>query len=166
MFLLQIWLYIWHIDVQNWHIILVDISFDKYKMSFLISLINFGWKSILLDIRIATPACFLGPFDWKILFQPFTVSYMSIFSVEICSLFATSYKGSCFSIQSVTLCLFIDELSTLILKDINDQWLLIPVILLVVVVCVCFLSLGFVGVRLSIVCVFCVINFLGLEYLL
>jgi hypothetical protein len=49
--------------------------------------------------------------------------------------------GSCFYIH-VSLCLFIGELSPLILRDINSQWLLISVILVVVVmvavwVCVC-----------------------------
>jgi hypothetical protein len=29
-------------------------------------------KSILLDIRMATPASFLGPFAWKTSFYPFT----------------------------------------------------------------------------------------------
>jgi hypothetical protein len=32
-------------------------------------LTTFGWKLILLDIRMAIPACFLGPFAWKIIFQ-------------------------------------------------------------------------------------------------
>jgi hypothetical protein len=36
-------------------------------------LITFGWKSILFDIRMAIPACYLGPFAWKIVFQPFTL---------------------------------------------------------------------------------------------
>jgi hypothetical protein len=40
------------------------------SLSFLITL---GWKSILFDIRMATPACFFGPFAWKIVFQPFTL---------------------------------------------------------------------------------------------
>jgi hypothetical protein len=40
------------------------------------------------------------------------------------------------------LCVFIDELMPLILRDINDQWLLIPtnlllVLVVVVTVCVC-----------------------------
>ena len=34
-------------------------------------LITFGWKFTLFDIRIATPACFLGPFAWKFFSQPF-----------------------------------------------------------------------------------------------
>ena len=37
-------------------------------------LIDFGLTSNFLDIRIATPACFLGIFDWKIFYQPFTLS--------------------------------------------------------------------------------------------
>jgi hypothetical protein len=36
-------------------------------------LINFGWKLILLDIRVATPARFLDPFAWEALFQPFSL---------------------------------------------------------------------------------------------
>ncbi|KAL6086700.1 hypothetical protein STEG23_022235, partial [Scotinomys teguina] len=35
-------------------------------------------KSILFDIRIATPACFLSPFDWKAFSQPFTLSGLII----------------------------------------------------------------------------------------
>ena len=37
-----------------------------------------------------------------------------------------------------SLCCFIGELSSLMLRDINNQWLLVPVILLLeVIVCVC-----------------------------
>jgi hypothetical protein len=32
------------------------------SLSFLMTL---GWKSILSDIRMATPACFFIPFAWK-----------------------------------------------------------------------------------------------------
>jgi hypothetical protein len=31
-------------------------------------LMTLGWKLILLDIRMATPACFFRPFAWKIVF--------------------------------------------------------------------------------------------------
>jgi hypothetical protein len=31
-------------------------------------LITLGWKSILFDITMATPACFFRPFAWKIVF--------------------------------------------------------------------------------------------------
>ena len=33
-------------------------------------LIDFSLKSILLDVRIATPVCFLGPFDRKFFLNP------------------------------------------------------------------------------------------------
>ena len=36
-------------------------------------LLNFGWKSILLDVRKAIPACFLDPSAWKNPFKPFTL---------------------------------------------------------------------------------------------
>jgi hypothetical protein len=42
-------------------------------MSFLISFITFGLKLILFDIRMATPASFLGPFAWKIVIQTFNM---------------------------------------------------------------------------------------------
>jgi hypothetical protein len=42
-------------------------------MSFCVSFDNLGWTSILLDIRMATPVCFLHLFAWKTFFQPFTL---------------------------------------------------------------------------------------------
>ena len=36
-------------------------------------LIDFSLKSILLDITIVTAASFLGTFDWKKIFQLFTL---------------------------------------------------------------------------------------------
>jgi hypothetical protein len=37
-----------------------------------------GWKSILSDIRMATPACFFIPFAWKIVFQPFILYFLNV----------------------------------------------------------------------------------------
>ena len=51
-------------------------------------LIDISLKFILLDIRIATPACFLGPFDWKIFFPTLYSEAMSVFEVEVCFLYA------------------------------------------------------------------------------
>ena len=74
MFLLQMWvplyLEIKYSELRHHH---GEFSFDEHEISFSIFLINFCLKSILLDISIATPACFSGPFDWKILSQPFTL---------------------------------------------------------------------------------------------
>ena len=85
-------------------------------------LTDFSLKSILLDSRIATPTCFLGPFDWKTFFQPFT-QVMSVFEIKVYFLY-NQKAGSCFHIHSLSLCLFIGKLSPLIVRDINDQWLI------------------------------------------
>ena len=101
-------------------------------------LITFGWKSILLDIRMATPACFLGPFAWKLFFPTFYFEGISVFdSVFSCM---QQNAGSWLHIQSVGLCPFIGELSPLMLRDIRDQWLLLPVIFVVTgrIMFVCF----------------------------
>ena len=46
--------------------------------------------------------------------------------------------GSCLHIQSVNLCLFIGELSPLMLRDIKEKSLLLPVILLLEMeLCLC-----------------------------
>ena len=88
------------------------------KWPFLSLLIDFSLKSILLDIRIATLACFLGPFDWKIFFQPFTLRYVYV-RVKVCFLIQPK-NGSFFHISSFSLCLFVGELSPLIVRYIND----------------------------------------------
>ena len=90
-------------------------------------LIDFSLKSVLLDIRMATPTCFLGPFAWKTLSQPFTLSRCLSLWLR-CVSCKQQNVGSCFHIQSLSLCLFIGELSPLILNDINYQWLLTLVI--------------------------------------
>ena len=116
-------------------------------MSIPFLLIDFSLKSILLDIRMATPACFLGPFAWKTFSQPFTLSRCLSLWLR-CVSCKQQNVGSCFRIQSLSLCLFIGELSPLILSDINDQWLLTPVIIFLflfffcVVEFVCFPSLS------------------------
>jgi hypothetical protein len=43
--------------------------FDDCKVYLSKSFDRFGWTSILLDFRIETPACFLGPFSWKPFFN-------------------------------------------------------------------------------------------------
>ena len=61
--------WIFRIESSSWRILLL-LSMKCHSLSFLISL---GWKSILSDIRMATPACFFRTFTWKIVFQPFTL---------------------------------------------------------------------------------------------
>ena len=44
--------------------------------------IGFRCKSSMLDSRIPTPACFLGPFNWKFFPNPLSES-ISISEVEV-----------------------------------------------------------------------------------
>ena len=53
------------------------------KCPFLSHLIDFILKSTLIDIRIATPACFLGPFDWKNFFPSLYSKAITLFDVEV-----------------------------------------------------------------------------------
>jgi hypothetical protein len=71
---------------------------------------------ILLDIRKATLACFLGQFAWKSFFQPFTLRYCLSLPLRWISCMQQNV-GSHLRIQFVGLCLFIGELSPLILRD-------------------------------------------------
>ena len=59
--------YIFKMESTSWKILLL-MRMKCPSLSFLITL---GWRLILFDIRMATPACFLGPFAYKIVSQPF-----------------------------------------------------------------------------------------------
>jgi hypothetical protein len=61
---------IFRIESSSWKILPLMIM-KCPSFSFLMTL---GWKSILLDIRMTTPACFFRPFAWKIVFQPLILS--------------------------------------------------------------------------------------------
>ena len=106
---------------------------------------------------------FLRSFDWKTFSQPFTLRLCLSLRLKCVSCIQQKV-GSCFCIHSLSLCLFIGELSPLILRDINDPCLLIPVISLVVMI-VCFPFLGFADGSLSISYIFvCVVSILGLCF--
>ena len=60
----------WIMAVQNSNFILVNFFFDDYKVCFPISYVYFGWKFILLDIKMTIPARFLRPFAWKFFCSP------------------------------------------------------------------------------------------------
>jgi hypothetical protein len=99
---------------------LEDFTFDEYEVPLLVFFDDFGLEVILSDIRMATPACFFVPFAWKIVFQPFTLRSCLSFSLRWVS-FKQQKVRSCLSSQSVSLCLFIGELSPLILRDIKEK---------------------------------------------
>ena len=81
-------------------------------------LIYLNLKSVLLDIRIATPARLLVTFDWKNFPQP--LSLRQCLSLRLRHVSCMQQKDAfCFHIQSVNLCLYRSELSPL--RDINDH---------------------------------------------
>ena len=84
---------------------------------------------ILFDIRMTTAACFLGPFAWKNCFPAFYSKVESVFVTEVSCM--QQNVGSCLCNQSVSLCLFIGELILVILRDIMQKQLLLPVIFVV-----------------------------------
>jgi hypothetical protein len=90
---------IWSIDFHSWEFILVDFSCDKCEVSFLIILMIYGWKSILFDIRKATPPCFLGPSAWKF--------FSTIYS-EVVNVFVTEapflYPAKCWVLLKYPVC--------------------------------------------------------------
>ena len=108
-------------------------------------LTDFSLKSILLDIRTATPTSFLGPFDWNIFSQPFTLRRCLSLWLRCVSCMQQK-NGFCFCIQSVSLCLIIGKLSPFILMGINEQWLLAPVILVFVDGYIIFCVFPFFGI--------------------
>lgn len=104
-------------------------------------LVNFGWKSILVDN--AHTSLSLGSICLGNLFLTLYSKAMSIFDIEVCFLYATEW----FDIHSVNLYLFIVEL------------------MLVVLVCVCFHSFGFAHMKLFITYVLMgLVNLLGLTF--
>ena len=106
------------------------------KCPFLSFLMSLGWKSILLDIRMVTPACFFRHFAWKIIFQPFILRQCLSFSLRWVSC-KQQNVGSCLCSQSVSLCLFIGELSPLILRDIKENNCFLLFLLLELAFCSC-----------------------------
>jgi hypothetical protein len=53
------------IEGSSWKIF----TFDEYEVPLLVFSDNLVWKSILFDIKMATPPCFFGPFAWKFFFS-------------------------------------------------------------------------------------------------
>ena len=100
------------------------------KCTSLLLLINFCSKSMLLDIRVATPVGFNGLFPLEYFFPAL---YSEVTSLWLgCDSCMQQNDGYCFCIHFVSFCLLLGGLRLLMLKDINDQWLLFPIILMLV----------------------------------
>jgi hypothetical protein len=132
----------------------VNFSFDEYEVSFPISFDNFWLKCILLGSIMTTSACFLGPFACKTFLQAFTLRLCLSLSLKCVSCMQpkldTVYVSSL-----LTHVFFIGELSSLIVRDIKDKSLLLPIIFYAegAIMCVSFSSFKFV-VKCLISCVF------------
>jgi hypothetical protein len=112
---------LFRIETFSWWIL--SLMYMKYPSSS--CLVTFGWKSILLYIKMATPYCFLVPFSWDTFFYPFILRSCLMLLLRFVSCMQQN-TGSCLSILSVSFFLFIGELSPLIYKDIKDSCLLVP----------------------------------------
>jgi hypothetical protein len=140
----------WGKDIQNWEFILVNFSFDTCVVTFPIFFCNIWLKDYFVGyIRIATPACLLGPFPWKklptlLLWGNVCLWLWGMFSV--CSKMLDPVYIS----SLLAYFILLGELSSLMLRDTRDQWSLLPTIFVVRVgiMFVCFSSFGFVVKRL------------------
>ena len=87
-------------------------------------------KSILSEIRIATPAFFWFPFIWNILFHPFTFSLPVSLGLKWVSCRQHIY-GSCFHILSVSQYLLVGAFNPFTFKVIIDTYVPIGIFLIV-----------------------------------
>lgn len=95
--------------------------------------------SILFGFRMTTTSSFLSPMEY--LSPMLSSELMSILFIEVCLLSVAEGSDLLFFIFYVSLRLFIGELGPFVLIDVNEQWLLIPAVLLLFVVLVVFVFL-------------------------
>ena len=67
--------YLGYIDIYNCYVFFLDWSLDHYAVFFFISCILFILRSILSDMKIATPAFFCFPFVWDV----FSILSLSVY---------------------------------------------------------------------------------------
>jgi hypothetical protein len=136
---------IWGIDIQNWDANLVDFPLMCMKCPSLSCLINFGSKSVLLDIRMAIASCFLGPITWKKISSPLLWGHVYLWCWGV-FLVCPRMMNPVFT-SILLICVFLlGNWVHWCWRNIYNQWLLIPVILMLVMVasvCVCFPSFVF-----------------------
>ena len=94
--------------------------------------IVFILKSILSDMRIATPAFFCFPFAWNIFFYPLTFSLYVSPGLKWVSGIQHIYR-SCFCIHSASLCLLVGAFNPFTFKVIIDMYVSLTIFLIVFV---------------------------------
>ena len=87
-------------------------------------------RSILSDMRIATPAFFCFSFAWNMFFHPLTFSLYVSLGLKWVS-YRQDIYGSCFCICSASLCLFVGAYNPFILKVIIEMCVPIAIFLIV-----------------------------------
>ena len=87
-------------------------------------------RSILSDMRIATPAFICFPFAWNIFFHPLTFSLYVSLGLKWVSCGQRIY-GSCFCIHSTSLCHLVREFNPFTFKVIIDIYVPIAIFLIV-----------------------------------
>ena len=92
--------------------------------------IFFILRSILSDMRIATPAFFCFPFAWNIFFHPLTFSLYVSLGLKWVSHGQHIY-WFCFCIYSANLCLSVGAFNPFTFKVIIDMYVLIAIFLIV-----------------------------------
>ena len=103
----------------------MDFSFDEYELPLLNVFDNF-WLKVNFNLYYnGYSSLIFGIICLKKKFPVFYSEVVTVFFTEVWFL----YAAKCF-LPHVSLCLFIRELSPLMLRDIKDQRLLLPVVLL------------------------------------
>ena len=97
------WLLLKHLFVITMHLLLNQSSHINHSR-----VCYFSWKSILFDIRMATLACFLGPFACERLSIFHLGNCFPTFYSEIVSVFVTEvrflYAAKCWVVFSYPVC--------------------------------------------------------------
>lgn len=123
-------------DVQNWDILLVDFSFNKYEVSFPDFLNSFTWKYMFFRYKNSYTSLFLG-FICLEKSYPFLWGYVYLCLWSVCCCFICHWRmNSVFASILLAWVILLGEIIPLILTNINYQWLLILFILLLLVVVV------------------------------
>ena len=92
--------------------------------------IFFILRSILSDMRIATPAFFYFPYAWNIFFHPLTFRLYMSWGLKWVSCRQHIYR-SCLCIPSASLCLLVGAFNQFTFKEIIDIYVPIAVFLIV-----------------------------------
>ena len=115
------------IDIYNCYVFLLDWSLDHYSLSLIIFFIL---RSILSDMRIATPDFFCLPFAWNIVFHPLIFSLYVSWGLKWVSCRQHIY-GAYFCTHAASLWLFVGAFNPLIFKVIINIYLPTAIFLVV-----------------------------------